>query len=189
MPEYLRDDVDHFFDYDLHIPSRTIYIGGECDLLQAEYLTKGLHLLKARSLDQTINIIMNNPGGDEYHGMAIYDAIAACKQHVTITAYGHAMSMGSWILQAADDRVLTPNCTVMIHYGTGNFGDDHVKYCRVQAKEMERLNHIMERVYLPRIQEKNPDFPLRKLRKLLEDETFLTAEEAVALGLADRVLY
>lgn len=189
MPDYLRDDVDHFFDYDLHIPSRTLYIGGYCDELQAEYLSKGLHLLRARSLDKAINIIMNNPGGDEYHGLAIYDAIAACKQHVTITAYGHAMSMGSWILQAADDRVLTPNATVMIHYGTGNFSDDHVKYCRAQNKEMERLNLLMERAYLRRIQEKIPDFPLRKLRNLLETETFLTAEEAVALGLADRILY
>lgn len=188
MPDYLRDDVDHFFDYDLHIPSRTIHIGGECDELQSEYLIKGLHLLQVRSLDQAINIIMNNPGGDEYHGMGIYDAIAACKQHVTITVYGHAMSMGSWILQAADDRVLSPSSTVMIHYGTGNFSDDHVKYCRVQAKEMERLNRFMERAYLRRIHEKTPDFPLRKLRKLLEDETFMSAEEAIAMGLADRIL-
>jgi len=186
VPRYLKDDVDQFFECEVHMPSRTIYMGGECEEEMAAFFLKGITVLREKS-DQPITVIMNNLGGDEYHGLAIYDAIATCPQHVTIIAYGHAMSMGSWILQAADERVLAPRCTVMIHYGSW-WSDDHVKYFRVQAKEGERLNALMERDYLARIREKLPEFTVRKLKKLLEDETFMSAEEAVALGLADRIL-
>lgn len=186
MPSYLKDDVDQFFECEVHVPSRTIYMGGECNEEQAAFFLKGITVLRNKN-DQPITIIMNNPGGDEYHGMAIYDAIATCTQHVTIIAYGHAMSMGSWILQAADERILAPRCTVMIHYGSW-WSDDHVKYFRVHAKEGERLNAMMEADYMQRIKEKNPDFPLRKLRKMLEDEVYMTPEEAIDLGLADKIL-
>jgi len=63
-----------------------------------------------------------------------------------------------------------------------------VKYFRVHAKEGERLNAMMEADYMQRIKEKNPDFPLRKLRKMLEDEVYMTPEEAIDLGLADKIL-
>ena len=186
MAKLLRDDVDRFFDYSLHVPSRTVFMGTEVDEVMVEFFLKGFTLLDASS-DTPIHVVMNNVGGDEYHGLAIYDAIATSRCHVKLTAYGHAMSMGSWIMQAADERVLAPNATMMLHLGSVTL-DGEVKYVRVWHKEMERLTALMEDTYLKRMKERDPAFPLRKLRKMLEDEAYLTAVEAVELGLADRIL-
>lgn len=191
-----RDDVDKFHDYNLYIPTRTIYVGSEdhsmsegesgTDGQMAETIIKNLTILEGLSSEE-ITIVMNNIGGDTYHGCAIYDAIKACKSHVVIKVFGHAMSMGSVILQAADQRIMAPSAKQMIHYGTWGVSD-HSKTAIKQAKEFEKMDEWLEDVYLRRIQEKLPGFTLGKLEKLLDHDTYLTAQESVDLGLADSIL-
>jgi len=65
--------------------------------------------------------------------------------------------------------------------------DVHSKDFTRRARENERINTWMERLYLRRIREKQPKFPLSRLRKMLNFDTFLTAEQSVALGLADAI--
>lgn len=196
MAKFTRDDVDKFHDYSLYIPQRTIFMGSEefsiehgesgTDGLMAERVLKNLTILEALN-QNPITIIMNNIGGDEYHGLAIYDAIKACKSHVTIRVHGHAMSMGSIILQAADVRIMAPNSRQMIHYGTWSF-DGHAKTGQKWAKEFDKLDSWMEQMYLFKIHEKIPNFPIQKLKKMLDHDTFLTPEESITLGLADKIL-
>lgn len=196
MAKFTRDDVDKFHDYSLYIPQRTIYMGSEefsltdgesgTDGLMAERTIKNLTILEALNSDP-ITIIMNNIGGDEYHGFAICDAIKACKSHVTIKVLGHAMSMGSIILQAADQRIMAPNARQMMHYGTWGI-HDHSKTAQKWAQEGLKIDEWMEAMYLARIHEKVPTFPIQKLKKMLDHDTFLTAKESIALGLADKVL-
>ena len=191
-----RDDVDKFHDYGIYIPKRTIYMGsvdvsvehgeGGTDSSMAEFLVKNLMILEGMS-DEPITIIMNNLGGDFNHGMAIYDAIKNCPNHVTIRALGYAMSMGSIILQAADLRVMGPNASQMLHYGTWAF-EGHAKTGQKWAKENERLDQWMEKMYLEKIQAKVPDFTLSRLKKLLDHDTFLNARESIDYGLADQIL-
>lgn len=199
MAKLVRDDVDKFFDYEIYIPTRTIYMGsvsndqelGESgtDGAMAERVIKALHILdsSAPGGDKPITIIMNNPGGDEYHGLAIYDAIKACKNHVTIVVYGHAMSMGSIILQAADKRVMAPNSRMMIHYGTWGT-HDHPKIVYSWAEEGKKFDAWMEQLYLGKIREKHPNFTLKKVQEMCNFDTFINPEEAVAMGLADEIL-
>lgn len=183
MSNLRRDDVDKFFDYSIHIPSRTLYMGPETDAEAAELFVKGMHLLGSIN-QEPIRVIMNNVGGDEYDGLAMFDAIDTSKCFVTVVVYGSAMSMGSWILQAADDRVMTPNATLMIH--NGSFSHDvTLTELRARSKEVERLTGLMEETYMTRMR---APITLTKLRNMLEKETYLTAEQAVELGLADRVL-
>ena len=177
-------DVDRVFEYGIDVPSRTLFLTGEVDGEQAAQFLKGMHLLTGGD----VNIIMDNTGGDEYHGLAIYDAIATCEEHVTVTVFGHAMSMGSIILQAADDRVLAPNATLMMHYGTWGTGEEEVTFHRVRAKEMERVNALMETAYLERMKAADPRFSLRKLKRMLNGEIYMAPTQAVELGLADRIL-
>lgn len=196
MSKFTKDDIDKFHDYSLYIPQRTIFMGSEefsmsegesgTDGLMAERMIKNLIILESLN-SNPITIIMNNIGGDEYHGLAIYDAIKACKSHVTIQVRGHAMSMGSIILQAADTRVMAANSRMMIHYGTWSF-DGHAKTGQKWAKEFDKLDEWMEQMYLDRIHEKVPSFPIQKLKKMLDHDTFFTAEESVRHGLADKVL-
>lgn len=153
-------DLDKWFDLNVDVDTRTIYMGslsygddGETgvDHVMAEYLIKGMHSLESKN-KKPILIIMNNPGGDWYHGMAIYDAIKSSTCHCTIRVYGHAMSMGSIILQAADHRVMMPNSRFMIHYGyDGRAG--HAKIVYKWADEGKRINWEMENIYLDRMLE------------------------------------
>lgn len=189
-----RDDIDKFFDYGVYPTTRTVYIGsmsddgyGETgtDFAMAEYAIKGLHILDAQS-EQPITVIMNNLGGDEYHGLAIYDAIRDCRSEVTVKVAGCAMSMGSWILQAADRRIMMPHSTLMIHYGTWGT-HDHPQITYRWAAEGKRVDRLMEDAYLRRIHEKHPEFTRKKLQGMLNFDTILSAQETVDLGLADEV--
>ncbi len=191
----IRDDVDKFFEYGIDIGAKTLYMGSESykdddetgtDFLMAERVIKGLHLLDRRVSDG-ITILMNNLGGDEYHGMAIYDAITACQNHVTIKVFGHAMSMGSIILQAADQRIMAPNARLMMHYGTWGT-HDHPKNVEKWVEEGKRFNKWMIDLYLEKIREKNPRFKRTKVDQMCNFDTILSARETVSLGLADSIL-
>jgi ATP-dependent Clp protease protease subunit len=198
--KFSLDEIDKLYEHDLFIPTRTIYMGSfgkdweehetGVDFTMAESVIKSLMILetiapKAGQSDD-ITIIMNNPGGDWYHGMAIYDAIKSCPHHITIKVYAHAMSMGSIILQAADERVMMPNSRLMIHYGYSGH-NNHSKVVQKWAEEDKKIASQMEAIYLEKIREKNPKFTVKKMREMLSFDTILSAEETVALGLADRV--
>lgn len=193
-----KESIDRFYDYDIHPETRTLYMGsvsvqedGESgtDAHMAERCIKGLHILEASAPngDKPIIIKMNNPGGDVYHGLAIFDAIKSCKNHVTIIVYGYAMSMGSIILQAADRRVMGSNARIMLHYGTDGFSG-HVKTLEKVAEESRKLSAWDEKLFLEKIKQKRPEFTVAKVKKLLEHDTFLTAQEALDLGLIDEII-
>ncbi len=166
MAKIIRDYIDHWFDYGLDVDNRTIYLGsasyeeggGESgvDHLMAEYFIKAIHMLERASSnqDKPIFVIMNNPGGDWYHGMGIFDAIRACKNHVTIKVFGHAMSMGSIILLAADERIMSPNSKFMIHYGYDGC-NNHSKIFEKWGDEGKRINYHMENIYLDDMMQKD----------------------------------
>jgi ATP-dependent protease ClpP protease subunit len=192
-----KDHIELFHEYGIYIPTRTIYVGSETysedgeeggvDGMMAERFLKNMHTLDSLS-SRPITVIANNTGGDEYHGFAMYDAILAAKSQVTIKVSGHAFSMGSIILQAADTRIMAQNAVQMLHYGTWGAAEQHAKTVQKWAKEGERIDKWMEKMYLKRMQEKHPKFKLEDLQKMLDHDTYLTAEESVELGLADKIL-
>lgn len=185
-----RDDVDKLYDYGIYIPTKTIVTFGESDSEVAANLVKGLIVLDSINVDKQITIHLNNVGGDEYHGNAIFDHIRACKSRVVIVATGHAMSMGSIMLQAADERIMTPNAKQMIHYGTPVLADPdgHAKTQYKWTEECKKLSAWMEDLYLEKIRQKHPDFKKKKLVEMLNFDTILSARESVDLGLADKIL-
>jgi ATP-dependent Clp protease, protease subunit len=193
-----KDDIDNFHIYNLHYASRTIYLGsvqtdaegGEAgiDSFTAAQVIKNLHILdNTKEADQPINIILNTPGGDYYHGSGIYDAIRNCKNPVHITGYAYVMSMGSIIMQAGDTRSLMESARMMLHYGTNGYAG-HSKDFEAWANENKRINNDMENIYLNKIKEKHPTFNRTKLQKLITFDKFLTAKEALDLGLIDTII-
>jgi ATP-dependent protease ClpP protease subunit len=201
--EELRDQVvtlvreaELFHDTGLALATRTIYMGSAevdadgdesgTDAKMAEKFIKNLHLLESINAGD-VTAFMNNVGGCEYSGAAIYDAIKMSPCRVTIIVRGHAMSMGSVILQAAADRVMGPSAKQMIHYGTWGVTDHAINAVERHAREGKWWNEWMERIYLERIRRKHPKFTLRRLKALLRFDTYLTAAESIDLGLADRI--
>lgn len=201
MARIIRDDVDRFFEYGIDVNTRTVYVGSAetndsdeesgVDHKMAEKAIKALHILDSLSPsgDKPITIIMNNPGGDEYHGLAIFDAIKACRNHVSIKVFGHAMSMGSIILQAADpgSRIMAPNSRMMIHFGTWGV-HDHPKTVYKWAEEGKKFDKWMVDLYLKKIRQKHPKYQRKKVEDMCNFDHFLTAEQAVEIGLADKIL-
>lgn len=174
MAKVNKETLDRWFDYNVDIETRTIYMGSMntengtelgVDYAMAEYFIKGIHILESKSQD-AITIIMNNPGGDFFHGLAIYDAIKTSKCHCTIKVYGHAMSMGSIILQAADKRIMMPNSRFMIHFGYDS-QDNHTKIVEKWIDEGKRLTHLMENIYLDVMFEKEEKMGDGHLAKVL----------------------
>lgn len=168
-------ESEKWFDLNLDTTTRTIYMGSMSsdfegnesgvDNVMAEYFIKGMHVLEAKS-SKPVTVIMNNPGGDWYHGMAIYDAISCSPCEITIKVYGYAMSMGSIILQAADHRVMMPNSRFMIHYGyDGRSG--HSKIVYKWADEGKRINHHMENIYLESMLKKEEEVGTAALTKAI----------------------
>lgn len=118
----VKEVSDQFFEFDVHLESRTIYLGDSSDDKSvgpemASKFIKAMHLLH-ESGGAPIKILMNTIGGCVYSGFAIYDCIKTSPCEVTIEVIGSAMSMGAYILQGADVRVIYPNAVIMLHDGT-----------------------------------------------------------------------
>ena len=224
--KFKKDDVDQFMDNDIYLPTRTIYMGsvnslddGEeagVDHSMAERMSKALHILDtydaaARNGEKPITIVMNNTGGDVIHGMAIYDTISNCKNHVTIKVSGHAMSMGSIILQAADKRIMSKNSKIMIHYGYSGV-NAHAKTSYQWNKFSKEYDRWMEDMFMEKMKDRKIPLCLylnlidkehkipkgnaknklieiteERLEAMLNFDTIVTAETALALNLIDEV--
>lgn len=201
-----KDHIDKFFDYGLDIASRTIYLGSAeytedddetgVDFYMAERFIKAIHLLdkSAPSGDKPITVIMNNPGGDMVHGMAIYDAIKLCKNHITIKVFGNVCSMGGYILQAADERLLAPNSVFMFHMGYENYNSNHPKiiYKWVEFYK-NKYNKTLDLILLnainnKRIKDNKKTMTMNEFEKHNDFDTILTAEEAIEWGFADKII-
>lgn len=202
MAKKSHDEISNFFEHGLDLGNRTVYLGsasydddgGETgvDFFMAEKLIKGLHVLESTAVggDKPITIIMNNVGGDVFHGMAIYDAIKACKNYVTIKCYGNVMSMGSYILQAGDSRLVSKNSVFMFHQGTDGYGATHPKIIRNWVKFVEEKYYpILNNILLERINEKRTAdgkklMTLKEFEKHNDFDTILLATEAIDWGFA-----
>lgn len=187
------DDLKAFFEYGVHLGSRTIYVGAVVEDLNldaeisigpelAGRVLRGLRLLDRASGE--ITLIVNNPGGDVYHALAIYDAVRECQNYVTARVYGQAMSGAAIILQAADRRLVSPQARLMIHYGSRGTSGDAISAVR-QAEDSDALNRAIEDILLLRMRALNPKLGRGTLRRYLAHDTYYSATQAVAAGLAD----
>lgn len=192
MAKTTKDDLEKFHDCEIFVPSRTIYLGtqsyvGESeqesgvDYSMAEKLIKNMHFLEQRSATEQINIILNSLGGDWYHGMAIYDTIRNSTCRISMQGRGYVMSMGSVILQAADERVLMPNATVMIHDGQEGF-EGSPRSMEAWAAYSKHTRRRMYEIYAER-----SGRSVRFWEQRCANDRILSAQEAVELGLADRL--
>lgn len=130
-----------------------------------------------------ITLRVNSPGGDVFDGVTIFNAIARHKAEVTAFVDGIAASAASFIIQAADHRVMSPHSTMMIHDAQGGLAingtaGDYQKMADVLNKASENIASI----YAERAGGTQSEW-----RTLMLAETWLSDVEAVRLGLADRV--
>lgn len=186
------DYIDKIYQYGLDIGSRTLWLNDlgedEEEHNRLQKFLMDLHVLDsmAPSGDKPITIIMNHSGGEVYEGMAIYDAIQAANNHITIIVRGRACSMGAIILQAADHRVLSPHSVVMIHHGGAEYAG-HKKDVKAWFEFDKKYANKLDSIILERIREKKKRFTQKDLDKIQDFDSIYDATRAVAFGLADEV--
>ena len=209
MLEYLADDpIYYIHNHNLDIAANSIYLVGERDYIMADMdgmPEPGVEFIMATNFIKNLNILMrksNDPilifmktcGGVWEEGMAIYDAIKACPNYVTILNYTHARSMSSLIFQAADRRVMMPNSTFMYHQGSMQAGGTVTQF-RTAAKQLDPAEETMLKIYTDKMQEAEywegkTEKQLRShlIRQMqLKEDVYLNAYEAVEQGFADFV--
>lgn len=196
--------ADYVHDYDVDIEKRDIFLFGREELYTEEgepgvdyrmsnRLIKNLRILQAISND-SILIHMKTSGGFWEEGMAIYQAIKACPNHVTILNYTHARSMSSIILQAADWRAMMPYSVFMYHDGTMEMSGT-VKQFWTEGDQLKASQKLMMDIYLESCEDSKffKGKSRAQIRKHLryqmdkKEEVYLTAEETIAHGFADVV--
>ena len=164
---------------------RIIILSEEVNSTTASLIVAQLLYLEAQDPDKDIQFYINSPGGSVTDGMAIYDTMQFIKCDVSTICVGMAASMGAFLLSSGTKgkRLALPNAEIMIHQPSGGT-QGQATDMQIQVERMlkikQRLNEILAA---------NPGKPLETIKIDTERDNFMTAEEAQAYGLVDKVIY
>jgi ATP-dependent Clp protease protease subunit len=168
------------------LEQRKIFLWGAVTDETAKDITEKLLYLESVAPGKDITFYMNTPGGSITAGMAVYDTMHLVTSPITVVVTGMAASMGSILLCAAPKgrRLLFPHSRVLIHQPliSGRMVGPATDI-NIQAKEMEKL-----RAELNEILAKASGQPLERINRDTDRDFYLNAEEAIAYGLADRIV-
>jgi ATP-dependent Clp protease protease subunit len=168
------------------LEQRKIFLWGAVTDESAKDLTEKLLYLEAIGPGQEIFFYINSPGGSVTAGMAVYDTMQLVTSPITVIVTGMAASMGSILLSGAKKgrRLLYPHSRVLIHQPliSGRFIGPATDI-NIQAKEMEKL-----RAELNQILATASGQPLERINQDTDRDFYLNAEEAIAYGLADKIV-
>ena len=128
-----------------------------------------------------INVYINSLGGSVMEGVSIYNQLRRHPANVTAYIDGFACSIASVIAMAADKVVMPKNAVMMIH-NAWTWAVGNAKELRKAADDLDVLNEASRQAYLSKVGDKLPE---DKLIEMLDNETYLTAEQCMEYGLAD----
>lgn len=185
--------------YDIYsrlLKERIVFLNGEVEDQMAQIVCAQLLFLESEDPQKDIWLYINSPGGAVTAGLAIYDTMRFIKPDVNTLVMGQACSMGSFLAQAghAGKRYLLPESRTMIHRvssGTpGTRGSVHVQDLQFEdAKrsfdESVRINERLTELY---VRHNTAGKSYEEMFATMKFDTFLSAEEAVAMGLGDKVI-
>jgi len=150
----------------------------------ASVLCSQLLFLESQEPKRDITIYINSPGGLVTAGMAIYDTMQYIRCDIRTVVMGQACSMGSLLASAGTKgkRLMLPHARHMIHQPLGG-ASGQATDVEIQANELLRWKKELTAVY-----HRTTGQPLERLQADMERDKFMTAQEAVAYGLADTVV-
>ena len=165
------------------LKDRIIFIGDMIEDQMANLIIAQLLFLESEDPEKDIYLYINSPGGVVTSGLAIYDTIQYIKAPVNTVCIGQAASMGSVLLAAGTTgkRFALPNSRIMIHQGSGGFRGNTPDVL-IQVKELETLVDKLMKIIAHHT---GQDF--EKVRRDVDRDRFMSAEEAKAYGLIDDV--
>ena len=173
--------------YDIYsrlLNDRIVFLGDEVNDVTASLVVAQLLYLEAQDPDKDISLYINSPGGSISAGMAIYDTMNFIKCDVSTICVGMAASMGAFLLAAGAEgkRFALPNSEIMIHQPMGG-AQGQASDIKIQAEHIikirKKLNEILAKKTGKSIDEIDRD---------TDRDNWLTADEAKAYGLIDKVI-
>ncbi|RMZ84495.1 hypothetical protein DV737_g1085, partial [Chaetothyriales sp. CBS 132003] len=174
---------------------RIIAIYGEVDDRLAATVTASLLFLEADDPSKPINLYINSPGGSVTAGLAIYDTCQYITPEISTICLGQAASMGSLLLAGGSPgkRFALPHSSIMLHQPSGGYFGTAADIA-IHAKEILRirrqLNEIYQRHLTPKAQDGSAKAKLTvdDIEKMMERDYFLSAREALELGVVDEIM-
>ena len=185
--------------YDIYsrlLRDRIIMLDTEVSEHSASLIVAQMLFLESEDPEKDIHLYINSPGGLVTAGLAIYDTMQFIKPDVQTIVIGQAASMGSFLAQAgtAGKRFVLPESRTMIHRvssGTpGTRGSVHVQELQFEDarrtyEESQRINKRLTELY---VRHNTAGKTYNELYDAMKFDTFLSAEQAVEFGLADRIV-
>jgi ATP-dependent Clp protease protease subunit len=171
--------------YDIYsrlLRDRIVMLDGEVTQHSASLIVAQLLFLEADNPDKAISFYINSPGGSVTAGMAIYDTMQFIRPDIHTIVLGQAASMGSLLAMSgtAGHRFILPNARHMIHQPLGG-ASGQATDVEIQARELLRWKKVLTEIYV-----RHTGKPYDQLTQDMERDFFMTADEAVIYGLADK---
>lgn len=191
MPNLVPVVLEHTYkgerSYDLYsrlLKDRVIMLDGEVNQHSSSLICAQLLFLESENPDKAVSLYINSPGGSVTAGMAIYDTMQFIRCPVNTIVMGQAASMGSLLATAGEpgQRYILPNARHMIHQPLGG-ASGQATDVEIQARELLRWKTVLTDIYVRHTGKSHEE-----LRADMERDFFMTADEAVKYGLADKVL-
>ena len=185
--------------YDIYsrlLKERIVMLNGPVEDHMANLIVAQLLFLESEDPNKDISLFINSPGGAVTAGLIIYDTMQFIKPDIQTFVMGQACSMGSFLAQAGakGKRFVLPESRTMIHRvssGTpGTRGSVHVQELQFEDakrtyEESQRVNKRLTELY---VRHNTAGKTYDEMYETMKFDTFLSAEEAVKWGLADKVI-
>lgn len=173
--------------YDIYsrlLKDRIIFIGQEIDDHLSNLVVAQLLFLESEDPDKDVFIYINSPGGVVTAGLAIYDTMQYVKCPVSTICVGQAASMAAVLLSAGEKgkRICLPHSRIMIHQPLGG-AQGQASDIEIQAKEILRMKEILNSIL-----SNHTGQPMDRIAKDTDRDFFMSAEEAMAYGIVDKVI-
>ena len=170
--------------YSRLLKDRIIFLGEEVNDITAGLVVAQLLFLESEDPGKDINFYINSPGGSVVSGMAIYDTMQYVKCDVSTICMGMAASMGAFLLAGGTKgkRYALPNSEIMIYQPSGG--------ARGQATEIQIAAEqiLKSKKKLNEMLAANTGQPLEIIERDTERDYYMSAEEAMAYGIVDKVI-
>jgi len=190
VPMVLENTSKGERSYDIYsrlLRDRVIMMDTEVSEHSASLIVSQLLFLESDDSDKDISLYINSPGGVVTAGLAIYDTMQFIKPDVHTIVMGQACSMGSLLATAGapGKRVMLPNARHMIHQPSGGARGPATDML-IQVEEILAMKKQLTEIY---VRHNSAGKTFEQFNADMERDNFMSAEQAVAYGLADRIIH
>jgi ATP-dependent Clp protease, protease subunit len=191
----INDNVTHILDYDVDFKRRRIYFGA---LIEAhdeggssfawrsvERAIRHIHIMENEAPAKPIELHMSSWGGCPYSLLRLYDVIQSCSCQVKFIGGGTISSAATWIMAGCDERLLYPNTRILIHDSSWgeSIAPEKLTDHYINADNEKVLQSKLNQIYAD-----NSIMPIDFWDEMVKRDLWISAEEAIMLGLADKII-